>query len=286
MLGEGQQLDTQIEIVTPENISFKYRVAGPFQRLPAYLLDVLVRLAIQVSAWLIISFVFAWVGLIGLSIMFNLILWFVLDAFYGGLFEALWNGQTPGKRWTRLRVLTVDGQPIHGWQAVLRNVLRFVDSLPAFRMMIPSYLLGLVTSATNDRFQRLGDLVAGTMVVVEEPQRRPSVTKIDDPQAIRLAAELPTSFQASRTLARALSNYVQRRQSFHWPRRQEIASHLALPLAARLNLPAGVNPDLLLCALYYRTFIADRPAATSDRQGITAPTAVRALQVVTAEGAR
>ena len=55
---------------------------------------------------------------------------FVLEWFYGGLFESLWNGQTPGKRLMGLRVLTTEGQPINGMQAVMRNLLRYADIFP------------------------------------------------------------------------------------------------------------------------------------------------------------
>ena len=65
-------------------------------------------------------------------------------------------------------------------------------------------------------------------------------------------------FRASRGLSRALAAYVQRRHTFPWRRRLEIAMHIGEPLREKLNLPPDVNYDLLLCALYYRTFITDR----------------------------
>ena len=61
---------------------------------------------------------------------FGLIAMFVLEWFYGGIFETYMNGQTPGKWVMGIRVLTVDGQPINGLQAVLRNILRTVDLYP------------------------------------------------------------------------------------------------------------------------------------------------------------
>jgi hypothetical protein len=121
------------------------------------------------------------------------------------------------------------------------------------------YPLGLWSAATNDRFQRLGDIASGTMVVVEEPQRHFGVAKITEPEAIRLAGLLPAGFRPDRNLARALSTYVQRRQVFAWRRRAEIAMHLAEPLRIKFNLPAGTSHDMLLCAMYLRTYIADRP---------------------------
>jgi uncharacterized RDD family membrane protein YckC len=257
-------IDTRIEIVTPENIAFQYRVAGPFRRLPAYLTDVLIRVGVVFVLLIVLSVTFGFVGHGGVGIGLWLVAWFLLDWFYGGLFETYWNGQTPGKRMMRIRVVSDEGQPINGWQAVLRNFLRSADSLPPvfefadLPISFPTYLLGLLTATMNDRYQRLGDLAAGTMVIIEEPQRHYGMAPINEPEAIRLAGDLPASFRASRGLARALAAYVQRRQTFPWRRRIEIAMHIGEPLRERFGLPPNVNYDLLLCALYYRTFIADR----------------------------
>jgi hypothetical protein len=131
----------------------------------------------------------------------------------------------------------------------------------------------------NDRFQRLGDLACGTMVIVEEPPARYGVVRISEPDAIRLAAALPSGFQASRSLAMTLSSYVSRRRRFGWNRRVEIARHLSEPLRIRFGLPPETSPDLLLCAVYHRTFFSEavaaeppivadgRGASSSDRVG-------------------
>ncbi|HVX09847.1 MAG TPA: RDD family protein [Pirellulales bacterium] len=256
-------IDTRIEIVTPENIAFQYRVAGPFRRLPAYLIDVAVKV-LAVIVLLMLNVAFGIVGQVGIGVAVGLVAWFLLDWFYGGLFETYWNGQTPGKRMMRIRVVSDEGQPINGWQAVLRNFLRSADALPPviefaeLPISFPTYLLGLLTVMMNDRYQRLGDLAAGTMVIIEEPQRHYGIAPMQEPEAIRLAGDLPAGFRASRGLARALAAYVQRRHTFPWRRRIEIAMHIGEPLREKLNLPPDVNYDLLLCALYYRTFITDR----------------------------
>ena len=257
MPSESAPLDTRIEIVTPENIAFQYCTAGPFRRLPAYLIDVMLRTAVMVAAFFGVTLFMGAAGLPGFGLGMAMVAWFVLDWFYGGLFETYWNGQTPGKRLMRIRVVSDEGQPINGMQAVLRNFLRSVDALPVV-YLAPTYLLGLFSTAMTDRFQRLGDLAAGTMVIVEEPQRHYGVARVTEPEAIRLAAELPANLTISRSLARALSSYVQRRQAFAWRRRAEIAMHVAEPMRQKLGLPPGTSHDLLLCALYYRAFIADR----------------------------
>ena len=259
----ASQLDSRIQIVTPENIAFEYRLAGPFRRLPAYLLDVGIRLLTMAVLAMVLGFTLGAVGGAGLVGGILLVAWFVLSWFYGGLFETLWNGQTPGKRAMRLRVLTVDGQPITATQAVLRNILRGVDALPIVPLpgmemlmpILPLPLLGLAATMMNDRFQRLGDLACGTLVVVEERQRIHGLTALADPAVLALAATLPPSFVAGRGLAQALSVYVSRRGYFAPIRRAEIAETLAEPLRERFNLPPDTPSDRLLCALYYRTFI-------------------------------
>lgn len=280
MAAETTPLDTRIEIVTPENIAFQYQVAGPFRRLPAYLLDVFFRVATVVVLLLFIMLLAGAVGQPGIGAGVWLIIWFLLDWFYGGLFEAFWNGQTPGKRLMRIRVVSDEGQPISGLQAVLRNLLRSVDALPVLAVSVefylPTYLLGLLVAMSNDRFQRLGDLAAGTMTVVEEPQRHYGMARVNEPEAIKLAADLPANLQVNRGLARALSAYVQRRRAFTWRRRMEIAMHVGEPLRVRLGLPAGISYDLLLCALYHRTFIADPTAEAGTQSPFAEPAAAAA----------
>ena len=180
MADHAAELDTSIEIVTPENIAFQYRVAGPFRRLPAYLIDLVIRFVVAAVGMycLVLSFHAIGLGEAGLGV--GLALWFIVAWFYGGVFETYFNGQTPGKRMMHIRVVSADGQPIAGWQAVLRNVLRFVDGQPMF-----SYQVGLVAASCNRRFQRLGDLVCGTMVVVEDRQRLDGVMRIGDPRGAR-----------------------------------------------------------------------------------------------------
>jgi uncharacterized RDD family membrane protein YckC len=259
-------IDSSVEIVTPENIAFRYRVAGPFRRFPAFLLDLLVRFAMVFVLWIGAASVGVFVG--GAAVAAVLIAYFLIEWFYGGIFETLMNGQTPGKWVMGIRVLAVDGQPITPIQAVLRNVLRFVDMMPLLSLQvvapevpmyaIPTFGFCLVTAALSPRFQRLGDIVCGTIVVIEERRWLSGVARLEDPRAGQLASYIPIDFRISRSLARALAAYVDRRRFFSSARRREVAHHLAEPLLARFGFPADTSYDLLLCALYYRAFIADR----------------------------
>ncbi|MGD9721949.1 MAG: RDD family protein [Pirellulales bacterium] len=261
-----RQLDARIEIVTPENIAFHYVLAGPFRRLPAYLIDVALRLAVLATIGIIVA-LSGYAGLGGLGFGVFLVSWFILSWFYGGMFEALWNGQTPGKRWMGLRVLSIDGRPINAMQAVLRNILRDVDAWPMVGaggpVGIPLFMVGLFTAAANDRYQRLGDLACGTIVVIENKTRLRGLAAVDQREVLAIAEQLPPSFVANSALAQTLSAYVARRDRFSHARRHELAGTLAEPLIERFNLPLDTNPDLLLVAMYYRAFIADRPRAAT-----------------------
>ena len=112
--------------------------------------------------------------------------------------------------------------------------------------------------ACNRRFQRVGDLVCRTMVVIEERPWLVGVAKIDDARAFQLASYLPSDLQVSRSMALALAHYAERRRFFSPPRRREVAAHLAEPLLRQYGLPSNTSYDLLLCTMYYRLFIADR----------------------------
>lgn len=245
----SQPLDTTLRVVTPENIAFEYQLAGPFRRLPALIIDLLVLGALQVAVVLATSLSVGWYSG-GAASFLILLTVFVLQWGYGILLETFFNGQTLGKYVTGLRVLSLDGRPIDGMQATIRNVLRAAD------LWLP--LVGLVTMAANARFQRLGDLVAGTMVIVEDRRPLTGVATLEDPRVAQLAGWIPPGFVVSRKLAQALADYVDRRRHFSAARRREIARHVAQPLVERFGLPRDTSYDLLLCALYYRTFIGER----------------------------
>jgi len=270
------QLDNCLQIITPENIAFQYRLAGPFRRAVAYVLDFGIRLAV----WGILALAAVWAmdgpGLREVGFGVAILLWFFFSWFYGGLFETFWNGQTPGKRLMGIRVLTIEGRPINGLQAILRNILRVVDEQPILLCQ-----LGFWTAALTERFQRLGDLACGTLVIQEEALWMQSLTPMDSPEARQLAAQIPPGFHVSENLSRALAAYAQRRATFPRDRRSEIARHLSEPLREIFGLPTTTDPDLLLCALYHRTFLADfhdarfRPAGVAPRQLARAGATVR-----------
>jgi len=155
-----------IDIDTPENVAFGYRVAGLGSRFLATLLDTLIILLLQ----LIVSIAFFVVinGLDNIGTGGKLSAWvyavygIVTFLFYWGyyiFFEMLWNGQSPGKRWTGIRVIRTDGTPITLSESFIRNLTRLVDFLPF------AYGIGVISMFLDKQSRRLGDLAAGTLVV-------------------------------------------------------------------------------------------------------------------------
>jgi uncharacterized RDD family membrane protein YckC len=249
-------IDLIARIQTPENIEFQYRLAGPFCRFPAFVTDVVVRSLIIAAVWFL--FVLAGSLLFGRSgfgasmdlIIFLLMVFqFFLQWFYGALFEAYWNGQTPGKWLWGLRVISVDGRPINISQAIVRNLLRTAD-------LFPTGIVGMISMTVTQRFQRLGDLAAGTMVVVNQVSWVPPNVNFEDARVPSLAEHIPADFRLSATLAKAIALYVERRTRIPTGRRAELANYIAIPLFRKFGFREDTSSDLLLCAIYYREFVA------------------------------
>ena len=146
-------LDTVREVVTPEGVPLRLPAAGPVPRALAWLIDAAIRGAVLMVALLVL----AALGMTGMGVY--AILLFALMWLYPVLFEALDNGRTPGKRALGLRVIAANGAPVSWLASFTRNLLRVVDLLPAL------YATGLVTSLADPWGRRLGDMVAGTLVV-------------------------------------------------------------------------------------------------------------------------
>ena len=171
-------LDTYREVVTPEGVALHLPAAGPVPRALAWGIDLAARLGLLS----LLSLVLALLGGFGQGMY--LIAAFLLFWAYPIAFEALWRGQTPGKRVLGLRVVAGDGAPVGWLPAIVRNLLRSVDMLPF------GYAVGLVACLCDRDSRRLGDLVADT-VVIHVPARRshapvPGVPALASGQPLRL----------------------------------------------------------------------------------------------------
>lgn len=203
-------LDTLRQVTTPELIELQLRPAGLLPRSLAWTLDLLIRIGLLLCLLPLVSML----GDAGNGLM--LLAYFLLDWFYPVFFEVLRQGATPGKKSLGLKVVHDNGTPI-GWGASLsRNLLRTADMLPF------AYGCGIVSMLCHAEFRRVGDIVAGTLVVYrDKPAALPALEKCE---AIMPAAPLDRATQ------RALLAFAERAASLTPARQEELAEllpHLA-----------------------------------------------------------
>ncbi len=158
------------EVITAEKVPFTYRVAGLGSRFLAYLIDASLLLLLFSAGTMLLSPLDAMQPGLGSAATF---VWlFVLTFSYFPAFEWLWLGQTPGKRAIGIRVIQERGTGISFFQAAVRNLVRWVDSLP-WIFVAGCYTLGFGVAACHAKNRRLGDWAAGTLVVFVESKARP-----------------------------------------------------------------------------------------------------------------
>jgi uncharacterized RDD family membrane protein YckC len=240
---DREALDTTTDVETPEHVRFRYRTAGPARRAVAYLVDLLLRGA----AAFVLVLLGATAGLLtgGASMGFVLLGIFALEWGYYVLFETLWGGRTLGKRVAGLRVVKEGGYPITFLDAVLRNLLRAADFLPA------GYALGLVVMGRDARFRRLGDLVAGTIVVIEEQTRVGARLEISPPPTPAELEAIPARPSLSAQDLEAIELFLRRRGTLTLAREEELAQMVAPIFARRMGLEFR-DGSRFLALLYHR----------------------------------
>lgn len=178
------QNEEALIIETPERVPLEFSLASIGNRFLAVAVDHL----IQFLAIVIVGIVFIVIagtgdslfsdetgdlsGLSGWVFAALIIALFALFAGYFAFFEWWWEGQTPGKRLMKLRVIREDGRPLTLWESIARNLLRIFDALPG--VIVPVYSIGLIVVFLNSRDQRVGDLFAGTVVIRERTDEAPT----------------------------------------------------------------------------------------------------------------
>lgn len=153
-------MNDQCLVLTPEKVVVNYRVCGLSTRVGAHLLDILIAVTAATIVSMLVLFSAPLVGEIAATTVGAFVSSLVFLSYFV-LLEGLWQGQTLGKKVANARVVMYDGTPVTFAAALYRNLLRPADFLPAF------YLVGALCVFMNTKSQRLGDLAAGTMVVVE-----------------------------------------------------------------------------------------------------------------------
>jgi hypothetical protein len=163
-------------------------------------------------------------------------------------------GRSPGKMALGIRVVTTSGRPI-GWSAsALRNLLRAADILPT------GYVAGFVAIALSPRFQRLGDLVAGTMVVLHESARSARPLVLTPPATPDELARVPEEITLDAEERAAIELFLRRRESLGIAREHELAAMVAKHLGAALGA-SHPDPSRLLALLLHRAVNVGREKA-------------------------
>jgi uncharacterized RDD family membrane protein YckC len=234
-------MNDEFRIETPEAVSFGYDIAGIGSRFMAALVDSLIVIVIELVVLTVAlavttsapndllaggigSWILAVLGLLAFAILWG----------YYLLFEMIWNGQSPGKRWVGLRVIKDTGAPISFVDSAIRNLVRLVDFLPAY------YGVGVLVMFFNDRARRLGDFAAGTLVVRErkdvtlESLVTPAATARPPGAEDRILPGLENLTSGDYDL---IVRFLRRR--FQLVNQAELTQRLAATIQARMGLPAG-----------------------------------------------
>lgn len=228
-------IDNISEHHTPEGLILALVPAGIMPRLSAWLLDFFIRIAVMI----VLIIIFTNLGDMGYGMI--LISYFLINWLYPVFFEVWRGGMTPGKKSNHIYVCHDDGTPISLQSSMIRNLLRVADFMPMF------FMGGALTMMFNKKSQRIGDMVAGTMVVYQLENDMANIYKTV--AGIKPFAQTNSmanthydvysplfTFQLNYHEQKALLSLEERLGFLSTERQQEITYHLA-PL---VNLAEGV----------------------------------------------
>ena len=249
-------------IDTPELVAIEMPLAGIGSRFIALLVDMILWLAgllVLLILFTLLSPAFQafnrlsaqWVKAIVIFLVF------LFQWGYFTLFEAFWNGQTPGKKIARIRVIQRSGRPIGIIESMARNFIRFIDEIPTF------YAVGIVAVFVTRQHQRLGDLAAGTIVVRDYPPESPlwgdsgsrtftaaSLSPRNLPPEPHMRVSLPAADIAKLTSGdlEVLEGFLSRRLDMPLDTRAALAERISSALRAKsgLEIPPGISTETFL----------------------------------------
>lgn len=248
------QTEETLVIETPERVPLEFALASIGNRFLAVAVDHFVQfLSMFLIAWLFLSVAgFSGSDVVDApetfvsqapkwTIAILIVIVFLIFAGYFIAFEWLWNGQTPGKRLLKLRVIRDDGRPLTLWEAVARNLLRIADAAPGF--VIPVYSIGLIVIFLSNRDQRVGDIFAGTVVIRERTDEAPSFDEtfsnpIRDSAFTRVQGKVEVGANVAMLNEReveVIESFLRRRWDLTERQRLWMAWRIALPLMYKLK---------------------------------------------------
>ncbi|HEY0766035.1 MAG TPA: RDD family protein [Pyrinomonadaceae bacterium] len=248
-------------IETPERVPLHFALASIGNRFLAVAIDHTIQLLIValigITTAILASFSIFDQTLSGapkwVKALSTILLFLVISGYFA-FFEWIWNGQTPGKRWMKLRVIREDGRPITFWEASVRNLLRTFDMF-----FPPFYSVGLIAVFSSTRDQRIGDMVAGTVVVREREAEAPAfshlfTSPVSDP-ALRRSFK-PVDFTASlnsltESEIEVVETFLRRRWELPDFPRQWMAWRVSMPILYKLR------PSYDIASFTYEGFLEE-----------------------------
>jgi uncharacterized RDD family membrane protein YckC len=253
--------DDTLVIETPERVPLHFALASIGNRFIACAIDHTIQI-IVLMVMVIILLMISDAANLGSRltsapkwvIALMVIIQFIIINGYFAIFEWLWSGQTPGKRWLKLRVIREDGRPISFFEAMIRNLIRVIDFI-----VPPFYSVGLVSVFATERDQRVGDLVAGTVVVRERESEAPAFAEVFaspiSDAALRRSCQ-PVQFIAdvNKLTEREISvveSFLRRRWELKNYPRQWMAWRVSMPILFKLR------PQYDLATFTYEGFLEE-----------------------------
>lgn len=252
-------LFNQIKIQTPESVELEFTLAGVGGRAVALTIDyVILWTSLLLVFWflmLVLSQLSQWDALLSidsdtLQQWALAIIGLVMFALYVGYFigfETIWYGQTPGKRYARIRVIRDDAQPVRVFQTTLRSLLRPVDDI---------FFLGFFCILLGKQEKRIGDWLAGTVVVQTDPRTAGKDITVSE-SAKDVAPKLADVMDFERVTPdnfATIREYLKRRRGLTTKARKELSVNLARALKENVQLetlPMEMTADTFLEAVYF-----------------------------------
>jgi uncharacterized RDD family membrane protein YckC len=242
----------KLTIETPEQTALDFQVAGIGSRFLAVAIDMLIQalagIVVTLAGFMLMGLLaFAVPGAAVWGFAILLLFFFLLYFGYYAFFEILWNGQTPGKRKVGIRVIKDSGRPLTPAESIARNLMRIVDWLPGV------YAIGMASIILTRENKRLGDLVAGSLVVRE--------ASFSDLKPIWQTAPVPTgptlpplgADRLSPEECTLIDSYLARRNALNPDVRNRMAEEIYRRVQPKLTLPTDevLYADKVLEALAY-----------------------------------
>lgn len=257
--------EDRLTIQTPEQVGFDYVLAGLGSRTAAFLVDTVIRWFLVLAILAVVGLIYKFLPALDLSawvkdlsktwlIALAVLAYGLVDLGYFLFFEALWSGQTPGKRRQRLRVIRMNGQPIGWLESSIRNILRAVDLVAGF------YPVGIAVVFLSRNNQRIGDYAAGTVVILERKQSVPGDRKkVHAPQVLThpeiewyVSRLKPAQYQV-------LRSFLERRDQMEQGPRHELARLLSHQLFKQMSKSTRMS-------ISYESFIEEIVALYEKRR--------------------